>query len=91
MWWMMKGRGEWRPKLSRPVKMGGRPAITSSLSLLSSPLPSSLTQPPSLWDKVEGQWPHLLAARPALGSHIKGLPRGASSFIPHAHKKSQVS
>jgi hypothetical protein len=52
---MMKGRGEWRPKLGRPAKMGGQPAITSSLSLLSSPLPSYLPQPPSLWDKVQGQ------------------------------------
>jgi hypothetical protein len=90
MWWMIKCRGEWRPKLGWLAKMGGRSAITSSLSLLSSPLPSSLPQPPSRWDKVDGQWPHGLVARPPLGSPIKWMPRGASSFIPQAHKQPQI-
>jgi hypothetical protein len=50
---------------------------------------SSLSQPPNLGDKLESLWPHDLAARPPtlagrphLGSPIKGLPKGASSFIP---------
>jgi hypothetical protein len=59
-------------------------------------LSSSLSQPPHLGDKLESFWPHGLAARPPtlvgrphLGFPIKGLPRGASSFIPQAHKKPQ--
>jgi hypothetical protein len=52
-------------------------------------LSSSLSQPPHLGDKLESFWPHGLAARPPtlagrshLGSPIKRLPRGVSSFIP---------
>jgi hypothetical protein len=58
-------------------------------SLLSLLLSTSLSQPPHLRDKLESFWPHGLAARPPtlvsrphLGSPTKGLPRGASSFIP---------
>jgi hypothetical protein len=65
---------------------------------LSPPLSTSLAQPPHLSDKVSGQWPHglvgrppSLAGRPPLGSPIKGLPRGASSFIPQAHKQPPIS
>jgi hypothetical protein len=57
---------------------------------LSPPLSTSLAQPPHLWAKVDGQWPHGLAAQPPLGSPIKGLTRGASSFILQAHKQSQI-
>jgi hypothetical protein len=67
----------------------GRPATTPLSSLLSLLLYSSLSQPPHLGDKLESFWPHGLAARPPtfagwphFGSLIKGLPRGASSFIP---------
>jgi hypothetical protein len=65
---------------------------------LSPPLSISLAQPPHLWDKVDGQWSHGLARRPPylagwppLGSIIKGLPRGAFSFIPRGHKQPQIS
>jgi hypothetical protein len=79
-------------------KIYGRPATFSLFSRLSLLLPSSLSQPPHLEDKLESFWPHGLAARPPtlasqphLGSPIKGLPRGASSFIPQAHKQTQIS
>jgi hypothetical protein len=65
---------------------------------LSPPLSTFLAQPSHIWDKVEGQWPHGLAAcppyldgRPSSGSLIKGLPMGTSSFIPQAHKQPQIS
>jgi hypothetical protein len=65
---------------------------------LSPPLSNHLAQPPHLWDKVEGPWPHgrvarppPLAGRPPLGSPIKGLPRGAFSFITQAHKQIKFS
>jgi hypothetical protein len=58
-------------------------------SLLSLLLSSSLSQPPHLGDKFESFWPHELATRsPTLAgrsylvSPIKGMSRGASSFIP---------
>jgi UDP-N-acetyl-D-mannosaminuronic acid transferase (WecB/TagA/CpsF family) len=89
MKWMMKVGIEWRPSMAGRPKIIGRPATFSLLSSFPPPLSTRLAQPPQLWDKLEGQWPHGLAARPPslagrppLGSPIKGLPRGASSFIP---------
>jgi hypothetical protein len=67
----------------------GRPATFPLFSLLSLLLSSPLSHPLHLGDKLESFWPHGLAAqpptlvgRPHLGSPVKGLPRGASSFIP---------
>jgi hypothetical protein len=54
----------------------------SPFSLLSLVLSSSLSQPQHLGDKLESFWPHGLATQPHLGSPIKGLLRGTSSFIP---------
>jgi hypothetical protein len=88
MKWKMKVGIEWRPSMADQPKIGGR---LTTLSLLSPPLSTSLAQPPDLSNKVEGQWPHGLAACPPLGSPIKGLLRGASSFIPQAHKQPQFS
>jgi hypothetical protein len=83
---------------SRVEAKCGRPATFPLFPLLSLLLSSSLSQPPHLGDKLESFWPHELAARPPtlasrphLGSPIKGLPRGASSFIPQAHKQPQIS
>jgi hypothetical protein len=63
----------------RPKNGGG----TATFTLLSPLLSLSLAQPPQLWDKVEGQWSHGLAAqapflvgRLPFGSPIKGLPWG---------------
>jgi hypothetical protein len=82
---------------ARP-KIYGWLATFPLLSLLSLILSSSLSQPPHLGDKLESSWPHGLAAWPPtlvdwphLGSPIKELPRGASSFIPQAHKQPQIS
>jgi hypothetical protein len=87
----MKVGVEWRPRMAGRPKIGDRPATCSLLS--SFPLHYL-----HLWDNVEGQWPHGLAARPPylagwppLGSPIKGLPRGTFSFIPQAHKQHQIS
>jgi hypothetical protein len=77
--WRMKVGIEWRPSMAGRPKFGGRQA---TFSLLSPTLSPSLAQPPHLWGRMEGLWPHGLADRPPLGSPIKGLPRGASSFIP---------
>jgi hypothetical protein len=67
----------------------GHPATFPLFSLLSLLLSSPLSEPPHLGNKLESFWPHGLAAqpptlasRPHLGSPIKGLPRGTSSFIP---------
>jgi hypothetical protein len=67
----------------------GRSATFPLFSLLSLLLYSSISQPKHLVDKLESFWPHGLAGRPPnlagwphLGSPIKGLSRGASSFIP---------
>jgi hypothetical protein len=77
----------------RPKWVAGQPSPPFSPPLL-SPLP----QPPPIWETMEGLWPHGLAIRPPplagrgpRGSPIKELPRGASSFIPQAHKQTQVS
>jgi hypothetical protein len=85
-------------KCCRPAKdlwLAGHRPLFSLLSLL---LSSYLSQPPQLGDKLESFWPHGLTARPPtlagwphLGSPIKGLTRGASSFIPQAHKQPQIS
>jgi hypothetical protein len=95
MKWRVKVGIEWRPSMVRKPKIGGRP---TTFSLLSPPLSLSLAQPPQLWDSMEGLWSHGLAAGPPslaglppLGSPIKGLPRGVSSFIPQAHKQPQIS
>jgi hypothetical protein len=88
MEWRMNVGIEWRPSMAGRPKISGRP---TTFSLLSPPLSHSLAQQPHLWDKVEGHWPHGLAGRPPLGSPIKGLPRGASSVIPQAHKQPQIS
>jgi hypothetical protein len=73
---------------ARP-KIYVRPAAFPLFSLLYLLLSSSLSQPPHPGDKLESFWPHGLAARPPtlagqphFGSLIKGLERGASSFIP---------
>jgi hypothetical protein len=100
MKWRMKVGIEWRPSMAGRPKNGGQPATFSLLSSFPPfpPLSSSLAQPPRLLDKVEGQWRHGLPARPPslagwppLGSPIKGMQRGASSFIPQAHKQHQIS
>jgi hypothetical protein len=74
MKWRMNIGIEWRPSMTGWPLIGGRPA---TFSLLSPPLSSFGT-------KFRGTghmgWP------PPLGSPIKGLPRGALSFIPQAHK-----
>jgi hypothetical protein len=95
MKWMMKVGTEWRSSMAGQPKNGGRPA---TFILLSPPLSPSVAQPPNIWDKVEGQWPHglatwppSLAGQPPLGSPIKGLPRGGFSFIPQDHKQPQFS
>jgi hypothetical protein len=54
--------------------------------LFSPPLSPSLAQPPH----GMATRPPYLAGWPPLGSPIKGLPRGAFSFIPQAHKKPQI-
>jgi hypothetical protein len=83
--------------VARP-KIYGMPATFPLFPLISLLLSSSLSQPPHLGDKLESFQPHTLAAqpptwasRPHLGSPIKGLPRGASSFIPQAHKQPEIS
>jgi hypothetical protein len=99
MKWRMKVGVEWRPSMAGQPKIGGQLAgHLLPLFFLSPPLSTSLAQVPHLWDKVEGQWPHglagrppYLAGRPPLGSPIKGLPMGAFSFIPQAHKQHQIS
>jgi hypothetical protein len=80
---------EWRPSLSVRPKIYGRLATFPLFSLLSLLLSSYLSQPLHHGDKLKSFWPHRLAARPPtlagrphLGSPIKRLPRGASSFIP---------
>jgi hypothetical protein len=80
---------EWRPSVTARPKIYDRPATFPLFSLVYLLLSSSLSQPPHLGDKLVSFWPHGLAARlptlagqPNLSSHIKGLPRGASSFIP---------
>jgi hypothetical protein len=72
---------------ARP-KIYGRWATFPLFSLLSLLLYSSLSQPLHLGDKLKSFWPHelagrppTLAGRPHIGSPIKGLSRGASSFI----------
>jgi hypothetical protein len=61
--WRMKVGIEWRSSMAGRPKIGGRPTTFSLRS--SFPLHYiSLAQPPHLWDKVEEQWPHRLAARP---------------------------
>jgi hypothetical protein len=88
MKWKMKVGIEWRPSLDGRPKIGGRPA---TFSLLSPPLSPSIAQPPHHWDRLEGLGPHVLSARPPLGSPIKGLTWGASTFIPQDHKQPQIS
>jgi hypothetical protein len=63
MKWRMKVGIEWRPSMAGRPKIGGWLA-TFFLFLLSPSLSPSLTQPPHLWDKVEGHWPHGLATQP---------------------------
>jgi hypothetical protein len=63
MQWRMKVRIEWRPSMASPLKIGGRLA-TFSPFLHSPPLSPSLARPPHLWDRMEGLWPHGLAAQP---------------------------
>jgi hypothetical protein len=97
MRWMKNVGGEWRPRLCQPAKMGGR--LTGhilSLFPLSSPLTSSLAQPPPLWCIMEELWPHGLAARqptivgwPPLGAPIKGLAKG-SLFLHSTSSQAQV-
>jgi hypothetical protein len=98
MKWRMKVGIEWRPRHCRSAKEWWLANHVLPPFLLSPPLSRSLAQPPHLWDKVEGQWPHGLVARPPslagqtpLGSPIKGLPRRASSFIAQAHQQPQIS
>jgi hypothetical protein len=93
MKWRMKVGIEWRPSMDGWPKIGGQSAKDWWLAdhlllpfLHSPPLSPSLARPPHLWDRMEGPWPHGLAARtpslagrPPLGSPIKGLPRGTSS------------
>jgi hypothetical protein len=97
MWRRMKVGVEWRPSVAAQSKIYGQLATFSLFSLLSLLLSSSLSQPLHLGDKLESFWSHGLAARPPtlvgrphFGSPIKGLPRGASSFIPQAHKQPQI-
>jgi hypothetical protein len=61
MKWRMKVEIEWKPRMAGRPNIGGRP---TTFSLISPPLSTPLAQSPDLWDKVEGQWPHGLAARP---------------------------
>jgi hypothetical protein len=91
MWRRMKVGVEWRPSVTAQSKIYGQLATFSLFSLLSLLLSSSLSQPLHLGDKLESFWPHGLEAWPHLGSPIKGLPRGASSFIPKAHKQHHIS
>jgi hypothetical protein len=49
---------------------------------LSSPLTSSLSQPPPLWCIMEEQWTHGLAAWPPLGAPLKGLAKGSLILHP---------
>jgi hypothetical protein len=67
----------------------GRLATFPLFFLLSLLLSSALSQPPHLGDNLESFWPHGLTTHPPtlpgwphLGSPIKGLSKGASSFIP---------
>jgi hypothetical protein len=90
MKWRMKVEVEQRPSMADRPKIGSPTGHHLPLFFLSPPLSTSLAQPPHLWDKVEGQWPHGLADRPPLGSPIKGLPRGAFSFIPQANMQHQI-
>jgi hypothetical protein len=50
---------------------------------LSSPLTSSLAEPPPLWCIMEEQWPHGLADRPPLGAPIKGACQGEPPLSCH--------
>jgi hypothetical protein len=89
MKWRTKVRVEWRQS------MAGRPHSPSFLPFPSTIyLFSSATTP---LGQSRGQRPHGLATRPPylasqepLGSPIKGLPRGAFSFIPQAHEQHQI-
>jgi hypothetical protein len=83
MKWMEKVGGEWRPRLGRPA------GHLLPLFSLSSPLTSSLAQPPPLWCIMEELWPHGLAAwaptmadRPPLCTPIKGLAKGSLLLHP---------
>jgi hypothetical protein len=96
MEWRMKVGIEWRPSMAGRSKIGGRPA---SFSLLASfplhylPLSSTTTplgQNGAALATWAGRLATILAGRPPLGSPIKGLSRGASSFIPQAHKQPQI-
>jgi hypothetical protein len=77
--WRMKVGIVWRSSMAGRPKIGGRLA---TFSLLFPPLSPSLAQAPHLWDRMEGLCPHGLAGPPPLASPIKGLLRGAFSFIP---------
>jgi hypothetical protein len=86
MKWRMKLGIEWWSSMADRPKIGRRPVTFSPLS---PPLFPSLAHPPHLWDRMERLWPHglagrplSLAGRPPLESPIKGLLRGASSYIP---------
>jgi hypothetical protein len=90
MKWRMKVGIDWRPSMVGWPKIGGRLAtfsLLSSFTLHYLPLSSTTT--------TLGQNGGALATwagRPAtLGSPIKGLPTGATSFIPQAQKQPQIS
>jgi hypothetical protein len=77
MKWRMKVGIEGRPSMAGRPKIVGWPATFSLLSFV-PPLSTPLAQPPHVWDKVEGQWPHELAGRPAT---ILGRP--TTTWLPY--------
>jgi hypothetical protein len=90
MKWRMKVRVEWRPSMAGRLPSPSFLPFPSTIYIFSSTT-TPLGQSRGTMATWAGRPAPYLAGHPPRGSPIKGLSRGAFSFIPQAHKQHQIS